>query len=286
MTLLSRLERRFRRFAIGNLTIILVAGQAALYVASLLPQGIRLDRVVLDPSLVAQGEVWRLVTFLFVPPAMPPIFAIFYFMLFHFFGSTLERQWGEFRYNVFIGVGWLANIVAAFLGSAIVGQMIPEAAVGSLNLAPNAAPNLFLYSSIFLAFARLYPDFVIRVMFVLPVRIKWLALLQWIMYGYLVASGDWMTRLLIVATVLNYLLFFGREHVREFRQRHRKHAFQAQAKKSLAAPLHVCRVCGLNSADSPRTAFRYCSKCEGQACYCPDHIRDHEHVTAATPAAS
>lgn len=286
MTLLSRLERRFRRFAIGNLTTILVAGQAALYVASLLPQGIRLDRVVLDPAQVAQGEVWRLATFLFVPPPLDPLFAIFYFMLFQFFGSTLERQWGEFRFNVFIGIGWLANIAAAFVGSAITGQMHPDLAAGALQLASSIAPNVFLYSSIFLAFARLYPDFIIRLFFVLPIRIKWLALLMWITYVYQLASGDLMTRLLVLATVLNYLLFFGREHVREFRQGHRRQAFQTKAKKSLAVPLHVCRVCGANSDDSPRMAFRYCSKCDGQACYCPDHIRNHEHVTAPAPAST
>jgi len=42
---------------------------------------------------------------------------------------------------------------------------------------------------------------------------------------------------------------------------------------------HECRVCGLTSGMAPKTAFRYCSQCAGQQCYCPDHLRDHEHVT-------
>jgi hypothetical protein len=94
-----------------------------------------------------------------------------------------------------------------------------------------------------------------------------------------------MTRMLVVATVLNYLLFFGPEHMREFRQQHRRRSFQTKSKKATAAHKHVCRVCGVNSTDSPKTLFRYCSKCEGQVCYCPDHIRDHQHVAAAAPAA-
>ncbi|MBA3483562.1 MAG: hypothetical protein H0T51_17280, partial [Pirellulales bacterium] len=108
LTLLDRLQRRFGWFAIPNVTIFLMAGQAALYVASLLPQGVSLDRVALDPAKVMQGEVWRLVTFLFSPPHERPLFVIFYFILFHLIGTTLEQQWGTFKYNAFLFVGWIA----------------------------------------------------------------------------------------------------------------------------------------------------------------------------------
>jgi hypothetical protein len=286
MSLLSRLERRFGRFAIPNLTTALVVGQAALYVANLAPQGIALDRVQLIPSRVLDGEWWRVVTFLFTPPGDGPLFVIFYFILLHLFGSTLEHHWGVFRFNVFILVGWVANVGAAFLAYAIVGAGIPEGA-GLLKetLQTLYASNGFLYSSLFLAFARLYPDFILNLFFVLPIRIKWLALVHWLVFGYMVFRGPWMTRMLVVATVLNYLLFFGPEHMREFRQQHRRRSFQTKAKKATETPRHECRVCGVNSVDSPKTRFRYCSKCEGQVCYCPEHIRNHEHVTAGTPAA-
>jgi hypothetical protein len=286
MSLISRLERRFGRFAIPNLTMVIIAGQAALYVASLFPQGFAIDRLALNPARVLQGEVWRVVTFLFTPPHMSPIFALFYFSLLQLFGTTLEHHWGTFRFNVFLFIGYVANVAAAFAASALVGGLSRDIPGGALDLASLSASNGFLYTSIFLAFARLYPDFVLNLMFVLPIRIKWLALVQWIGYGYFFLTGDMMSRMLIAATVFNYLLFFGREHWREFRRRHRRHSFQAKAKKSTAAPRHECRVCGANSIDSPRTLFRYCSKCTGQECYCPDHIRDHEHVTAETPAAS
>jgi hypothetical protein len=90
---------------------------------------------------------------------------------------------------------------------------------------------------------------------------------------------------MVLATVLNYLLFFGKEHWRELRASQRRRSFQASASRTKSAPKHVCRVCGLSTDDSPKTLFRYCSKCAGQACYCPEHIRDHEHVTAEQPAA-
>jgi hypothetical protein len=88
-----------------------------------------------------------------------------------------------------------------------------------------------------------------------------------------------------VATVLNYLLFFGREHVRELRHGQRRRSFQSKAKRATSTAGHACVVCGLNSEDSPRTLFRYCSKCSGQRCYCPQHIRDHEHVIDKEPVA-
>lgn len=289
MSLLSRLERRFRRFAIPNLTTALVVGQACLYVANLMPpRGVALDRVMLVPDLVLQGEVWRVFTFLFAPPNQGPLFVIFYFLLLHLFGTTLEQHWGVFRFNMFLLIGWLANVGAAFAADALAGPggVLDEAGLLGAADGTAVASNGFLYSSLFLAFARLYPDFILNLFFILPIRIKWLALVQWVVYGYLLLTGSWMTRMLVLATVLNYLLFFGPEHVREFRHGHRRRSFQAKAKKTTAAPRHECRVCGANSTDSPKLAFRYCSKCEGQVCYCPDHIREHEHVTAASPATS
>jgi membrane-associated protease RseP (regulator of RpoE activity) len=286
LTMLDRLERRFGRFAIPNLTMILIAGQAVLYVASFLPQGISLDRIALDPAKILQGEVWRLATFLFMPPPTDVIlFAVFYFLLFHLFGTTLENHWGKFKYNLFLFIGYVANIVAAFAASAILGELAKNADP-LLAMASISASNSFLYGSVFLAFARLYPDFTINLFFVLPIRIKWLALLAWLGYGYAFIRGDLVARLLILASVLNYLLFFGREHWREFRYGRRRRSFQAKAKKALAPAKHTCVVCGVSSADSPKTLFRYCSKCVGQRCYCPEHIRDHEHVTTEEPAAS
>jgi hypothetical protein len=288
MSLMSRLERRLGRWAIPNLTLLLIAGQAMLYVAALLPQGVNLNRLTLDPARVLQGEVWRLGTFMLIPPPMPVIFAMFYFLLLNMFGTTLEQQWGTFRYNMFLLVGCIANIIAAFVASAWLGgvaqaaNMIPE---GAPAFASFAAPNEFLYSSIFLAFARLYPDYILNLFFILPIRIRWLALLMWLTYGYMFVRSAWPVRLMVVATVLNYLLFFGKEHWRDFKSGQRRRSFRASAAGATAAPKHVCRVCGLSSDDSPKTLFRYCSKCAGQACYCPDHIRGHEHVTAEQPAA-
>ena len=275
MSFLTRLESRLQRWAIPNLTGIIIAGQVLLYFARMMlaaqnPGADPLAKIYLIPSQVIGGEIWRLFSFPFVPPHTTLIFAAFGWYLFHLFGTSLENKWGTARFNIFFGIGYLANIVATFIAWMCGVDLI--------------ADNAFLYGTVFLAFARMFPDFVINVMFILPIRIKWLALLMWVGYGYGLMIGNWMSRMLIVASVLNYLMFFGRAHWRDVKQGQRQRTFQAKFAPQKVA--HKCLVCGKSSQDSPRTQFRYCSKCDGQCCYCPEHIQDHEHVTGEEPEAS
>ncbi len=273
MSLLSRLDSKFGRFAVPNLTIVLIFGQVLMYFANQLQVGAGADNVLekirLYPDEVLSGEVWRLVTFLFDPPITNLIFAAFFWYLFYIMGTALEGVWGTFRYNIFLLVGYLASVAMAF-AAALVGN--PEA----------AASNAFLYGTVFLAFARFYPDFVMYLFFILPVKIKWLALLQWIGYGVAFVTGPWMVRAMVAASVANYFLFFGRDLWRDMKQGHRRMQHQVHARKAPTRIIHKCVVCGLSSDESPRTQFRYCSKCENGACYCPEHLATHEHVTAST----
>ncbi len=285
LTLLDRLNRRFGRFAIPHLTIILIVGQAFFYVANYLPNGISLDRIQLDVGRVLDGEVWRLVTFLFTPLPVVPLFIIFYFLILNTFGTALELHWGDFRYNVFLFTGYVANVGAAFVAWYVMQRNLPPDAILPGDVSFHVT-NGFLYGTIFLAFARLYPDFIMMIFFVIPVRIKWLALLAWVGYAFSFAFGDGVTQMLVLASVVNYLMFFGREHWRDAKHVRRRQSFTIKAKKAIKPPKHECRVCGLSSDTAPaRTAFRYCTKCEGQVCYCPEHIGDHVHVTAETPSA-
>jgi hypothetical protein len=214
MSLLSRLDRKFGRFAVPNLTIFLIAGQVLAYVADRIPAGMQrasvLENIRLVPDKVMQGEVWRLVTFLFDPPVTYVLFAFFFWYLFYLMGTTLESVWGNFRYNVYLAIGYFASIAMAMMFWF------------SFGVPGNTASNAFLYGSVFLAFARLYPDFELLLFFILPVKIKWLALLTWVMYGWTLLAGTWLGRLMVVAAVLNYLLFFGRDIWRNAKHGHRR----------------------------------------------------------------
>lgn len=275
MSWIDRLDAKFGRHAVPNLTVFLIAGQVLAFIANATPGAnggaSLLAGIRFEPDKVLAGEWWRLVTFLFDPPITNPLFAFFFWYLFYMFGTTLEANWGAFRYNIYLLLGYVASIVMAFVAWFAAG--VPG----------EIATNGFLYGTVFLAFARLNPDFVMYLFFVLPVKIRWLAMFQWIMYGVtLISPTTWLSRAMVVAAVFNYLVFFGRDIVRDMRHSHKRMQFQSRAlqggKKLGRKMAHVCHVCGLSSAESPKTAFRYCSECGGAYCYCPDHIANHEHV--------
>lgn len=286
MRWIDRLDAKYGRYGVPNVTVILIAGQVVAYLANAAPLEPGAEplahRMALAPEAVLAGEWWRVLTFLFVPPATNPFFAFFGWYLFYLMGSTLEAQWGEFRYNVYLLLGYCASVAMAFVAYVASGGVVGPVGGG-------VASNLFLYGTVFLAFARLYPEFVLSIMFVLPVKVRYLALITWIGYGVtFLFSRSWLDQAMVVAAVFNYLAFFGREIAHDMRHRHRRMQFQSKAMASKKKSglrgrrmAHTCAVCGLSSADSHRTQFRYCSECGGDVCYCPVHIGNHEHVQAA-----
>jgi len=272
MPLIDQLERRLGRFAIPNLSLYLVIGQVFVLLSAMLGL-LDLSYFVLVPERALQGEWWRVVTFVFMPP--PPgmfgyIFTAFAWYIFYLMGGALEGFWGAFRYNLFLFMGFALTVAAAFI----------------TPLAPTT--NLFIATSVFLAFAWLNPDFELAIFFILPVKIKWLALLTWLMNGYYLFVGGWPLKLQILASVSNFLIFFARDIVQTMR--HRKKAMTQQAKRIAIAndervARHRCVTCGKTNLTDPQMDFRYCSKCAGDQCYCADHIFAHEHVLTDGAAA-
>jgi len=268
MSLLNRLERHLGRFALPNLSLYLVIGQV-LFLGLALLTGFDLERIALLPNAVREGEVWRLITYLFLPPVAVltmtgALFLAFSLYMFYLMGSALEHYWGEFHFNAYVFIGWALTTAVAFI--------VPGA----------YATNAFIAGSIFLAFAWLNPDFEILIFFILPVKIKWLALIQWLFYGYFLAVGRWSVRVMVLASIGNFLLFFGREIVQRVRTGRRRMAqqtrqFSVQSEED--EPRHRCHKCGRTDLTHPQLDFRYCSKCAGEECYCSEHIANHEHTT-------
>ena len=271
MGLLRKLEQKFAPYAVPNLTMGLIAGQVMVYALIFLqPEAGWAERLIMVPQLVLAGEVWRLLTFLLIPPVVNPIFAFFFWYLLYLMGTALEESWGTLRYNLYLLVGYLASVSIAFL--------VPGA----------AATNTFLYGTVFLAFAHLFPDFVLHLFLILPVKIKWLALLAWLGYGWAflsgVASGDWMAPVLVLASVANFFLFFGKDIYRRIGGNYRRTAWKAKQTSSRGKAFHRCEVCGITDQTHPDETFRYCSQCAGAHCYCSLHINQHQHVTSEEPS--
>ncbi|MDA8099109.1 MAG: hypothetical protein M0042_05730 [Nitrospiraceae bacterium] len=257
MALLDKLERKFRNLAIPNITLYIVIGQAFFYIASYAGQ-LEVSRMFLIPSRVMQGEWWRLIAFVLIPPATSIIFVFFGLYFFYLMGSALEGRWGAFRYNAFLLTGYLLTVAVAFLQPY------------------GAATNVFLGASVFLAFAHLYPEFTIYIFFILPVKIKWLALITWIGYAVSLIFGDWQTRIFVLASIGNYFLFFGRDIWWMMKTGRRKMAEQARTISGIREAFHTCTVCGKTDISHPDMDFRYCPDCGGLG-YCMDHIDNHEH---------
>lgn len=265
MRIIRWLEHRFGHYAIPNLMLYVIVGQIAVMVFQLAqPEGPHLI-FSLIPARVMQGEVWRLVTFLIDWPAeIPLLFLPFYWMILHMMGMALEQTWGVFRLNLFVLTGYLLTLIATFAAWPFDPTLI--------------ATNYFLYTALFLAFARYYPEMEFRLFYVLPIKVKWLAYMYWAKLAIMAYTGTWGTRALMIAIIVNYFAFFWRDHLQGLKNARRRRNFEAKAGKGKPKMVHVCHTCGLTSTDAPRTPFRYCSQCAGQLCYCPDHLRNHEHV--------
>ena len=260
MKILDKLERWIRPFAIPNLTLFLISLQVFVFLMDTAKPGTVQGAYLVWHEVINNFEIWRLVTFLAVPPRQPLIFLFFAWYIFYLMGVSLEGYWGAARYNLFIGLGVVFTIAAAAL---------------SPNL---AASNVFLAGSVFLAFATFNPEFELMVFFVLPVKVKWLALIAWVGYGLSFLNGSAIVRLTVLASVGNYLIFFGPEMIAKFRHGRRRVRRRAEVAAAASKPRHTCVTCGITNLTDPEMDFRYCSTCSGQSGYCTEHIRNHEHI--------
>lgn len=266
MSFLDKLERVFGRLAVPNLTLYLIIGQVAFVLASLM-QVVNPERLIYWPGGLLEGEWWRVVTFLFVVElsrsVLGYVFLVFWWSLLYMMGGALEQHWGAFRFNVFLLTAFVLTIALSFLTPA------------------HEVDNRYIIGSVFIAFAYLYPDYEFNLFGLLPVKVKWLALITIAFGAYRFIASGLSTKLQIGAATITFLLFFGRDILGGMRNRQRQSVRQAERVAEAEAPRHVCYVCGKTDKTDPQMDFRYCSKCAGDQCYCTEHIQNHAHVAAA-----
>ena len=272
---LDKMERRFGRYAIRNLTMYLLAGYAIGYLLSFtMPQ--LLTYFTLEPALILKGQVWRLLSWVIIPPNDNIIFVIFMMLLYYSLGNTLESYWGAFRYNIYIFSGILFTVIGAFIVNGLIGGIT---GFGSLY------STYYINMSIFLACASIMPDYQLLLYGIIPVKMKWLAILDVVLLAVDAVQGGLIIRIVIIASLLNFIIFFFcnrnlRGH--SAKQAVRRKKFQKQISRPqnqyAGGAKHRCAVCGRTELDDPTLEFRYCSKCNGNYEYCQDHLFTHEHV--------
>lgn len=270
-------------FGIPNLMLWIVAANVLVYILDLFSSGTFSGILAFIPAYIFKGQVWRLITFVFVPSFGSNIifFAISAYF-YYFIGSRLEQQWGTARFNFFYGSGVVLAILVGLLAGLVAGGGVETATMQYNNL------------SLFFAFASLFPDMTVLLFFILPVKVKWIAYLDAALLLYSIISlllrGQFVMALLPVLAILNYLVFFGDSLIEALRGRAQRTQYRhsrqtihfkraARQAKQKTGYLHKCSVCGRTDADYPDLEFRYCSRCAGYRCYCIDHINNHVHVT-------
>ncbi len=272
---LDKMERRFGRYVIRNLTMYLLAGYAIGYLLSFtMPQ--LLTYFTLEPALILKGQVWRLLSWVIIPPNDNIIFVIFMMLLYYSLGNTLESYWGTFRYNVYIFSGILFTVIGAFIVNGLIGGIT---GFGSLY------STYYINMSIFLACASIMPDYQLLLYGIIPVKMKWLAILDVVLLAVDAVQGGLIIRIVIIASLLNFIIFFFcNRNLRGHspKQAVRRKKFQKQISRPqnqyAGGAKHRCAVCGRTELDDPTLEFRYCSKCNGNYEYCQDHLFTHEHV--------
>ena len=287
----DRFCRKHPRLAIPNLMMYIVIGTAIVYVLDQFGPFPISNYLAFSPYYIIRGQVWRLITFIFIPLDDNPLLFILSLYMYWWIGSAVEREWGSTKFTVFYGTGVLMNILAGLILALFLG--------GFTTPLPTLAGAEYLNMSLFFSMATLFPDLTILLFFVIPLKSKWLAWFDAALFlfgigkglAYTVMYGPFMLVMVIppLVAMLNYLLFFwsdiagfftrtiGRAKHQTSRQtiNFKQATRHAQQQKGY---IHKCAVCGKTDTDYPNEEFRYCSKCNGYYCYCSEHIHNHVHI--------
>ena len=291
---MSKFEKKFGKYAISNLTAILIMCYVAGYIIQFVNSDLLL-LLTLDPYKILHGQIWRLVTWIIAPPSSLDIFTILMLYFYYSVGNSLERTWGTYRYNVYIFSGMLFTIIASFAA-----MIICYVIYGDLLATTEVAAKVFLSGStlfstyyvnmsIMLAFAATFPNAEILLMYIVPVRMKWMGLIYtgYLVIDFVMGVGnpvyDIFKRCAIVASLITFVVFWltsrNSLHMSPAQVK-RRAKFRSEVRRTPSPKMsgHKCAICGQTDEDNENLEFRYCSKCNGNYEYCQNHLFTHEHV--------
>ena len=200
---------------------------------------------------------------------------------FYSIGMVIERSWGTLRFNLF----YLSGVVMMDIFC----MFIPGCRADASHL----------NTSLFLAYATMFPDATFLFMMIIPIKAWFFAILELVLVLLSVIQNRFPYNLFPIIAIANYFLFFGADVLNifplSFRLKLQKlFRVKPKAKGPKVIPFHVtpktqqekeqqnynhrCTVCGRTDVTNPELEFRYCSKCKGYYCYCQDHINNHVHI--------
>ena len=271
MTYIDRFCRKHPDFGIPRLMLYVSIANVAFWLLGAV-NPVLLSYLRFDPYLVLHGQVWRIVSFALYPPSTGMLaFTAFY--SYYWIGSTLEQYWGTPKFNIYFFSGILLTLLYGFLIYFITG----------IRIQLNAE---YVYLSMFFSFAAMFPDMQVLLFFLIPIKMKWLALVDAAFFILSVITTRFPVNLLPIVAVLNFFVFCGGELLRAVPRRpsagtvnFRRASAKIRREQRDRLYTHKCAVCGRTDTDYPALEFRYCSRCAGYHCFCQDHINNHIHFT-------
>ena len=288
MRFIDKLERKYGRYGIENLTMYIIISYVLGYALMYINPGALL-MLSLNVTKILQGQVWRLITWIVYPPSTSsPLWFVIAILFFYYpISASLEHTWGKFKFTLYILSGMIFTVIAAFILHFVMGGVLDG--LGGIIFS-----TYYISLSIFLAYSLTYPDMTVLLMFVIPIKMKWMSIVYAAIVIYDVAryfmNGAWFMALPIIASLLNFVIFFlGTRDFNRYNPKeiHRKNEFKRAVNggsktvpfpgNSNAVTKHKCAVCGRTEKDDPNLEFRFCSKCNGNYEYCQDHLYTHIH---------
>ena len=263
--------RRYPDFGIPNLMRYIVIANVVFWLLGAVNRPL-MSYLLFSPALILRGQIWRLISFIFIPPSTGLLaFIAFYF--YYWIGTTLENQWGTGQFTIYFFTGVILTILYGFGIYFITGKSV-------------LLSSTYIYLSMFFSFAALFPDMQVLFLFIIPVKMKYLALVDAAFFLFSVITTPFPENLLPVVAILNFLIFCGGDLKRMLPHKpsantinFKRESARIRREQQDKLYTHKCAVCGRTDADYPELEFRYCSRCAGYHCFCIDHINNHIHFT-------
>ena len=289
---MSNFEKKFGKYAIKNISLVLILFYACGYLINWI-NPVMFNYLTLNPyAILFKGQIWRLITWLIIPPENFSFFTLIMLYFYYSIGTTLERTWGTYRYNLYLFLGIIFTAVGAFamLGFVYLFQRDILFAMGAENyfaVLSTMFSTYYVNMSIFLAFAATFPDMQVLLFFFIPIKVKILGIIYGVLLVYEFIAGvgnkylNAANRFVIGASLLNFIVFFltSRNMIHMSpKQVKRRQEFKREVKQSAKITRHKCAICGRTEETNPELEFRFCSKCDGNYEYCQDHLFTHAHV--------
>lgn len=298
MNFWDKMEKKFGRYAIPNLSLYLILCFGCGYLIYAINPAM-LNYLTLDPYKILHGQIWRLFTWILIPGDGGSINIFTLIMLFFYYsiGSSLERAWGTFYYNAYLFLGMIFTVIESFIIMGISYLMKDAALLAGTTVIKVASETYFaviaqefsmyyISMSIFFAFAATFPESTVYLMFILPIKMKWMGIAYGVLMLVEAISASWIVdRIIVLGPLLYFIIFIlitrtGISMRISPRQVKRRHDYRKEVKKAkpMSIAKHKCAICGRTSEEYPDLEFRFCSKCNGNYEYCQDHLFTHTHV--------